>query len=69
MKILVCGDIGLDCNYIIKGNTEEELIKNATEHIWELHAINPKEMTTEMKVRIKENIKDSQSQTTYDNQP
>jgi predicted small metal-binding protein len=59
MKILLCGDIGLDCNYIIKGNTEEEIVKKATEHIWELHAINPKEMTTEMKVRIKENIRDS----------
>jgi predicted small metal-binding protein len=56
MKKLVCSNIGLDCNYTIEGNTEEELMKNAAEHIWEVHAIHPREMTSEMKARIKQNI-------------
>jgi predicted small metal-binding protein len=56
MKRLACRDIGLDCDYIIKGETEEEIIKNAVQHAWEIHAIKPEEMTSEMKVRIKDNI-------------
>jgi predicted small metal-binding protein len=56
MKRLACRDIGLDCDYIIKGENEEEIMKNAVQHAWEIHAIKPEEMTSEMKVRIKDNI-------------
>ena len=56
MKRLVCRDVGLDCDYIIKGETEEEIMKNAVQHAWQIHAIKPEEMTSEMKVRIKDNI-------------
>jgi predicted small metal-binding protein len=56
MKRLACRDIGLDCDYIIKGETEEEIMKNAVQHAWEIHAIKPEEITSEMKVRIKDNI-------------
>jgi predicted small metal-binding protein len=56
MKRLACRDVGLDCDYIIKGETEEEIMKNAVQHAWEIHAIKPEEITSEMKVRIKDNI-------------
>jgi predicted small metal-binding protein len=56
MKRLACRDVGLDCDFIIKGETEEEIIKNAVQNAWEIHAIKPEEMTSEMKVRIKDNI-------------
>jgi predicted small metal-binding protein len=56
MKRLACRDVGLDCDYIIKGETEEEIMENAVQHAWEIHAIKPEEMTSEMKVRIKDNI-------------
>jgi predicted small metal-binding protein len=56
MKRLACRDIGLDCDSIIKGGTEEEIMKNAVQHAWEIHAIKPEEMTSEMKARIKDNI-------------
>jgi predicted small metal-binding protein len=56
MKRLACRDVGLDCDYIIKGETEEDIMKNAVQHAWEIHAIKPEEMTSEMKVRIKDNI-------------
>jgi predicted small metal-binding protein len=59
MKRLACRDVGLDCDYIIKGETEEEIMKNAVQHAWEIHAIKPEEMTSEMKVRIKDNIHNS----------
>lgn len=62
MKTLACRDIGLDCNYIIKGMTEEELLKIAEQHYSEIHAIEPEEITSEMKVKIKDNIHDSSSE-------
>ena len=56
LKALACRDVGLDCGYIIEGETEQEIEKSAAQHVWEVHAIKPQEMTSEMKVKIKENI-------------
>jgi predicted small metal-binding protein len=59
MKKLACRDIGLDCGCIIEGEREEDIIKNAYQHVWEVHAIKQEEMTSEMKAKITENISDS----------
>jgi len=56
MKRMACRSIGLDCDYIIEGETEKELTQNALKHAWENHAINPDEMTSEMKAKIRDNI-------------
>jgi predicted small metal-binding protein len=56
MKRVACRNIGLDCDYIIEGETEEELTKNALKHAWDNHAIKADEMTSEMKAKIKDNI-------------
>ena len=32
MKTLSCRDAGCDCNYIAKGETEEEVIRDAAQH-------------------------------------
>ena len=58
-KILACSDVGLDCGYILEGKTEDEVMENAVKHVWEIHAIKPEEMTSEMKVKIRENIHES----------
>ena len=62
MKTLACRDVGLDCNYIIKGITEENVMKDAKQHNWEIHSIKPEEMTSVMKDRIKDNIHDISSE-------
>ena len=51
-----CEDVGLDCNCIIYGNTAEKVVDETFIHMFEYHAINPEEMTTYMKMKIKENI-------------
>ena len=56
MKTLACRDVGLNCDHIIKGITEENVMKDAKQHYWEIHAIKPEEMTSVMKDRIKDNI-------------
>ena len=49
-----CEDIGLDCNCIIYGNTAEKVVDETSLHMFEYHAINPDEMTTSMRLKIKE---------------
>jgi predicted small metal-binding protein len=60
MKKLACRDIGLDCGYIIEGEREEDIINDAKQHVWEVHAIKQEEMTSEMKAKITQNIRDSE---------
>jgi predicted small metal-binding protein len=59
MKTLACRDVGLDCDNVIKGTTEEDILKSAEEHAWEIHAIKPEEITSEMKAIIEDNIHDT----------
>lgn len=59
MKRLTCRDVGLDCDFVMNGSTEEEVLNKVNDHAWKVHAIKPEEMTSEMKVKIKENIKDA----------
>jgi predicted small metal-binding protein len=51
-----CEDVGLDCNCIINGISEETVIYNTILHMFEYHAIKSDEMTTSMKLKIMENM-------------
>jgi predicted small metal-binding protein len=54
---VTCRQVGLDCDFISKGESEDETMKNALQHFWEIHAIKPEEMTSEMRIKIKDNIR------------
>lgn len=51
-----CTDVGLDCNCVIPGRSEKKVMDMTILHMFEYHAINPEEMTTCMRLKIKENI-------------
>ena len=34
---LACKDTGVDCPYVARGETEEEMMKNAVGHVKEVH--------------------------------
>ena len=59
MKRLAYHDVGLDCDFVMEGMSEEEVSNRAQQHAYEVHAIKPEEMTSEMKVKIQENICDT----------
>jgi predicted small metal-binding protein len=40
MYILICRETGFDCDFIIKGETEEELLKNGANHAIQQHGMN-----------------------------
>ena len=58
MKRLTCRDVGLDCEFVMDGSTEEDILNKANDHAWKVHAIKPEEMTSEMKVKIRNSIKE-----------
>jgi predicted small metal-binding protein len=43
----------------MEGVSEEEVLNKAQQHAYEFHAIKPEEMTSELKVKIQENIRDA----------
>ena len=49
-------DVGLDCNCTIYGIDEEKVIDSIIIHMFEYYAIMPNEMTTCMRLKIKENV-------------
>ena len=53
--VIRCSDVGLDCRHIIFGDSEHKVMQNAVIHMYEYHAVIPEEMTTCMKLKIKEN--------------
>jgi predicted small metal-binding protein len=58
MKRLACRDVGLDCEFVMDGSTEEDILNKANDHAWKVHAIKPEEMASEMKVKIRDSIKE-----------
>lgn len=38
-KVLYCRDMGADCDFVARGETEEELFKNAAEHGAAVHGM------------------------------
>ena len=39
MLTLLCRETGLDCDYVIKGETEEEILTNGAEHAMKVHGM------------------------------
>ena len=55
---LACKDMGIDCNYVAKGKTENELMKKAIKHGKKVHGytdeqLNDHEMMKKVKALIK----------------
>lgn len=55
MKTLHCSDAGFNCQAVVKGNTDEEILQQAAEHAKAVHQV---EVTPEMAAQIKKLIKE-----------
>jgi predicted small metal-binding protein len=51
-KLLSCREVGCDCDYIVTGDTEEEVMKSAAEHGIKEHSSTQKD-TVEMREKLK----------------
>jgi len=55
-KALSCRDAGVDCDFVVRGETEEELFRNALEHGRTFHGMKeiPKDLQEKMRSLIRE---------------
>jgi predicted small metal-binding protein len=63
-----CLDVGLNCDCVIFGKSEEKVMHTMVMHMYEFHAINPEEMTTCMRLKIRENIQSYRNLVRAENQ-
>lgn len=54
-KELRCRDVGLDCDYQARGNSEDEVLRQAAEHARNVHRI--QEMPPELAAKVKAAIR------------
>ena len=58
MLTLSCKDVGVNCDHVCKGETEEELIENAKQHAIQDNHFNAEEISRpEIQNKIKSHIK------------
>ncbi len=55
-KIIRCRDAGVDCDFVVRGETEEELFRKALEHGREFHGMTeiPEDLKQKMRALVRE---------------
>ena len=55
-KILRCRDVGMDCDFVARGETEEQILQKAAEHAQATHSM--KEIPPELVSKVRAAIRD-----------
>jgi len=58
MKTISCREAGFECDYIVKGETEEDVIRNGAEHAINEHGMKRQNITPETKEKIRALVRD-----------
>ena len=58
-KTLSCREVGMDCNFVVKGDSEEQILSQAAEHARTEHNMN--EIPAELLDRVKSLIRDDEA--------
>jgi predicted small metal-binding protein len=53
MKTITCREAGFDCGYVVKGETDEEVMKSGAEHVMKEHGYKPEDITPEFKEKVR----------------
>lgn len=55
-KILTCRDVGVDCDFVARGATEEEILQKAAEHARKEHGFEgiPPELVLKVRAAIRD---------------
>jgi predicted small metal-binding protein len=57
MKTLSCREAGFDCNYVVEGETEEDIFRNGGAHAMKEHGMKEEDLTPEFKEKLRGLIK------------
>jgi predicted small metal-binding protein len=55
-KVLRCREVGMDCDFEARGETEQQIMQRAAEHAKDVHQIS--EITPELAAKVKSAIHD-----------
>ena len=55
-KVIQCRDIGMDCDFVARAETEEEILQKAAEHAQKVHSM--KEIPEEVLAKVRAAIRD-----------
>ena len=55
-KVVRCRDVGVDCDFVARGETEEDILKQCAEHGRSAHNMN--ELPAELATKVRSAIKD-----------
>ena len=53
MKTLSCREAGFDCDYVVEGETEEEIFRNGGQHAMKDHGMKEEDLTPEFKEKLR----------------
>lgn len=55
-KTVNCRDVGVDCDFVAKGETEQEVLQQCAEHARTAHGMNelPAELSTKVRAAIRD---------------
>lgn len=51
-----CKDVGFNCDFVAKGNSEQEIMQQAAVHAEKDHGMKPQDITEDLKNKIRANI-------------
>jgi predicted small metal-binding protein len=59
MKTIMCREVGFDCDTIVKGETENEVMQRGVEHAMTVHGMKENDCTPEFKEKVRGLIRTS----------
>ena len=59
MKTINCREAGFECDYVVKGQSEEEVMKKGADHAIREHGMKPEDITSQFKEKVRSLIHDS----------
>jgi predicted small metal-binding protein len=58
-KVVSCRDVGVDCDFVMRGQTEQEVLKKCAEHARSAHGM--KEIPAELMAKVKAAIREERA--------
>ena len=55
-KVVTCRDVGVDCDFVAKGETEEDVLRQCEEHARKEHGMT--ELPTDLAVKVRSAMRD-----------
>jgi len=59
-KVITCRDVGVDCDFVARGQTEQEVLQQCAEHARTAHGMN--EISPELAEKVRSAIREDEDE-------